>query len=298
MASRSCTLPSPRVIRPLRSKMLTPATSREAIVNAMDIPPCRYYDYRTPEVPGCVDWLFPAPAEKNYLNPSPGYVVDALCFRSGRSQMLDQRQLGSGMQLSEVYLIHEGSDQEDAAPRAAKQVLRGQRVGKRLRVQSFALVSDGNHQRRAGVFKAGGDLFGGGGFVAVQNGVYRGLARPHRHMEAFVLVQAGLGCQFLRRRLNLRDAFHRRIQPKIQPSCLRFAHRPRLRPFRNAPGSIVSAAFSGLKAVSRLEKIVSSGSALLQLLEPFAGRVAAQLTARLKNLSSLHFVLRHSVAMH
>ena len=41
MASRSCTLPSPRVIRPLRSRTVTPSTSREAIVSATEIPPFR-----------------------------------------------------------------------------------------------------------------------------------------------------------------------------------------------------------------------------------------------------------------
>src|ERR1035438_5137651 len=45
MASRNCTLPSPRVIRPLRSRTVTPSTSREAIVSATDIPPCWYYVY-------------------------------------------------------------------------------------------------------------------------------------------------------------------------------------------------------------------------------------------------------------
>jgi hypothetical protein len=33
--------------------------------------------------------------------------------------MFDKRQLGSGMQLSKVYLIHEGADEEDAAAGAA-----------------------------------------------------------------------------------------------------------------------------------------------------------------------------------
>src|ERR1035438_9207440 len=47
MASRSCTLPSPRVILPLRSRTVTPSTSREAILSATGIPPCWYFGYST-----------------------------------------------------------------------------------------------------------------------------------------------------------------------------------------------------------------------------------------------------------
>ena len=57
--------------------------------------------------------------------------------------MLDQRQFGSGMQLSKVYLIHEGADKEDAAAGAAQKIFRRQGVGQRLRVEAFALVGDG-----------------------------------------------------------------------------------------------------------------------------------------------------------
>src|ERR1039457_7161424 len=51
MASRNCTLPSPRVIRPLKSRTLTPSTSREAIISATEVPPCWYYGYSTLAVP-------------------------------------------------------------------------------------------------------------------------------------------------------------------------------------------------------------------------------------------------------
>jgi hypothetical protein len=42
-----------------------------------------------------------------------------LQFIAPRRQMFDQRQFGSGMQLSKVYLIHERTDQEDAAAGSA-----------------------------------------------------------------------------------------------------------------------------------------------------------------------------------
>ena len=61
---------------------------------------------------------------------------------AGWRQMLDQRQLGSWMQLSKVYLIHEGTDEEDAAAATAQQVFRRQGVRKRLRVEAPALVGN------------------------------------------------------------------------------------------------------------------------------------------------------------
>ncbi len=74
--------------------------------------------------------------------------------------MFDQRQLGSGIQLSKMYLIHKGSHEEDAAPRAAQQVFWSQRIRKGIRVQPLALVGDDDHQRRAVVLKAGEYLLG------------------------------------------------------------------------------------------------------------------------------------------
>ncbi len=58
----------------------------------------------------------------------------------GRRQMLYQRQLGPRMQLSEVYLIHERPDEEDAAAGAAQKIFRRQGIGKGGGIQSLALV--------------------------------------------------------------------------------------------------------------------------------------------------------------
>ena len=85
--------------------------------------------------------------------------------------MFDQRQLGSRMQLTKVYLIHEGADEEDAPPRAAQEVLRGQGVWKRLQIEALALVGKGKDQLFAGVLETGRDLLGGVVLVAVQDGV-------------------------------------------------------------------------------------------------------------------------------
>ena len=51
--------------------------------------------------------------------------------------MLYKRQFGPGIQLSKVYLIHEGTDKEDAAAGSAEQVFLGQRVGNLLRDEAL-----------------------------------------------------------------------------------------------------------------------------------------------------------------
>ena len=60
--------------------------------------------------------------------------------------MLDQSQFGSGVQLTKVDLIHERTDEEDAAAGAAQEILRGQGIGKRRRIDALALVRDGEDQ--------------------------------------------------------------------------------------------------------------------------------------------------------
>ena len=76
-----------------------------------------------------------------------------------------------------------------------------------------------NHQRFAGVFKAGGDLLGGVVFVAVEDGVDGGLAHGHGDVEALVLIQAGLGGQFLGGGFHLADALHGGTEREPQRSC-------------------------------------------------------------------------------
>src|ERR1017187_3973749 len=123
-----------------------------------------------------------------------------------RRQVFDKGQFGAGMQLSKVYLIHEGADKEDAAPSAAQKVFRGQRVGKGVRIEALALVSNGDDECGAGVLKGGGDFFGGVVLVAMEHGIDGGFAGGHGYMEALVLVQTGLTGQLFRGSFNLADA--------------------------------------------------------------------------------------------
>ncbi len=123
--------------------------------------------------------------------------------------MFDERQLGSGMELTKVYLIHERTDQEDPPPGAAQKIFRCQWIGKRVRVKPLALVGNDKNKRRACVFKARYDLFGGVVIVAVEHGIYSSFAYRHGHTKALVLVQAGLLGQLVRGSFHLANAFHR-----------------------------------------------------------------------------------------
>src|ERR1039458_4123833 len=143
MASRICTLPSPRGIRPLRSRTATPSTSREAIVSATGIPPYWNSDYHTL----AVQRSGKTPAlRREEIDPSLPLkpCASALCLFARQRQTLDERQLGSGMQLSKVHLIHEGTDKEDATAGAAQEIFRRQRVGKRLRGQDRQRAASGH----------------------------------------------------------------------------------------------------------------------------------------------------------
>src|SRR5271154_3928740 len=81
-----------------------------------------------------------------------------------RPQMLDKCQLSSGMQLLEVYLIHERSNEEDAAAGAAQKILRSQGGGQRFRIIR----------------------------VAVEHRVDGRFPNCHRNLENFVFVYARL----------------------------------------------------------------------------------------------------------
>jgi len=72
--------------------------------------------------------------------------------------MLNQRQLGARIQLSKVYLIHEGTNKEDSAAGAAQQIFRSQGVWNCVGIEASALIGDFKDERRAGVFQADGDL--------------------------------------------------------------------------------------------------------------------------------------------
>src|SRR5271170_5180847 len=96
-----------------------------------------------------------------------------------RSQMLDQGEFGAGIEQLEVYLIHKRADEEDSATRTAEKVFRGERVGKRRRIETDALIGDADDQVGAGILERCGDMFFGVVGVAVEDGVDRRF--PYRH---------------------------------------------------------------------------------------------------------------------
>ena len=126
--------------------------------------------------------------------------------------MFDKCQFSSGMQLLEVYLIHEGTNEEDAAAGSAQKILRRQRVGERVRVQSFALVGDANHQRFAGIFKGGGDALFGIVGVAVEHSVDRCFPDRHGDAKDLVFVDAGFLGHLFGGLLNFIDAVQRGLE--------------------------------------------------------------------------------------
>src|ERR1035437_1293979 len=109
-ASRSVTLPSPRVMRPLRSRIVIPSTWRVATFMLMFVSPL------------------------------------GLWSRLGRRSVFDECEFSARMQLAKVYLIHEGSDEEDAPAGAAEDVFRGEGVGDVAGVEARTLVYDADDQ--------------------------------------------------------------------------------------------------------------------------------------------------------
>ena len=65
-----------------------------------------------------------------------------------RSQMLDQGEFRARIEQLEVYLIHKRANEEDAAARAAEKVFGGERIGKRRRIETDALIGDADDQVR------------------------------------------------------------------------------------------------------------------------------------------------------
>jgi hypothetical protein len=164
-----------------------------------------------------------------------------------------QRQLGSRMQLTKVYLIHHGADEEDAAAGAAEQVFRVAGVGELFGVDAAALIGDYEDEVAAGVLVGERDVLVGVVLVAVQDGVDGGFADGHGDVETGVLIQPGLGGEFLRHRFDLADAIHGGVEEDDVPSFDRFAQqfvpanlaanrvRPRRVRFRNPDGSFLGA---------------------------------------------------------
>ncbi len=64
--------------------------------------------------------------------------------------MFDKGEFGARVQLAEVYLIHEGADEKDAATGSAQDVLRSERIGNGVWVKPRALIRDTHDQRFGG----------------------------------------------------------------------------------------------------------------------------------------------------
>jgi len=135
-------------------------------------------------------------------------------------EMLYQRQFRTRMQLSKVYLIQEGSDEEDAASGAAEEIFGGEGVGNLFWIEAFAFVGDGDDEGFAVVLEAGADLLGGIVAVAVEDGVDGCFADGHGYAKAFVLVEAGGLCELLGGGLDLGHAIHCRWQLEAAPPFL------------------------------------------------------------------------------
>src|SRR5271165_7071397 len=137
-----------------------------------------------------------------------------------RPQMLDKCQLGSGMQLLEVYLIHERSNEEDAAAGAAQKILGSQGVGQRFRIKPLSLVGDTNDKGFAGIFKRRRNTLLGIIRVAVEHRVDGRLPNCHRNLENFVFVYARLLGHLLGGCLDLIDAVQRGLERISNAACL------------------------------------------------------------------------------
>jgi hypothetical protein len=153
------------------------------------------------------------------------------CFL-GRDKMFDQSQFCTRFQLTEVDLIHERTDEEDAAAGAAQEVFRSKWVGETFPIDSLALIGNSEDERFAVVFEAGCDLFGRVVVVAVKDGIDGGLADGHGDAKAFFLVYAGLFGQLVCGSFNLADALHRRGEREAPLTWFGIDQRLRLRLYR------------------------------------------------------------------
>src|SRR6266702_1167157 len=165
-ASRSTTLPSPRVMRPLRSRIVIPSTWRVATFMLMFVSPL------------------------------------GLWSRLGRRSVFDECEFSARMQLAKVYLIHEGSDEEDAPAGAAEDVFRGEWVGETVGIETVALVSNPHDHGIGSGLERDGDLFCGAIGVAMQDGIDGGLADRHGDVGHGVFIESRTRAEVFRSLLH------------------------------------------------------------------------------------------------
>jgi hypothetical protein len=146
--------------------------------------------------------------------------------------MFDESQFCSGFELTEVDLIHEGADEEDAAAGAAQEIFGSEGIGKVFPVHSFALVGNGEDQGFSVVFEAGGDLFRGVVVVAVKDGIDGGFADGHGDAEALFFVDAGVFGEFIGGSFDFANALHGGREREASFTWFGINQRLRLRLYR------------------------------------------------------------------
>src|ERR1700739_3187692 len=97
--------------------------------------------------------------------------------------MFDEGQLCSWMQLLEVYLIHEGANEKDAATGASQKVFRSQGIGKCAGIKALTLICDANDERVAGIFERCSDALVRIIGIAMEYGIDSGFANGHCDLE-------------------------------------------------------------------------------------------------------------------
>ena len=151
--------------------------------------------------------------------------------------MFDQSQFRTWAELPKVYLIHEGSDQKDAAAGSTQDILRQQRVRNRLRIEPRTFIRDPHHQRIRRRLKQHRHALAWIVPIPMQNRVDRRLAHGHPDMRHRVLVKACLRGKLLRRRLHLVHALKRRLERVARTACRGVGQSCLAVPFRPAPAS-------------------------------------------------------------
>ena len=152
-------------------------------------------------------------------------VIGGVKSASGRvrfgRQMFDQGHLSSGMQLTKVYLIHEGTDEKDAASCAAEEILRCERIRDGVWVEPGSLIGDGNDEGFAIVLESSDDFFCGVVVVAVEDGIDCSFANGHGETEAVVLAHAGVSGELVCSCFDLGYAVHGGTERELQFTCSR-----------------------------------------------------------------------------
>ena len=113
----------------------------------------------------------------------------------------------------EVDLVHEVSDEEDAAAARFEQVLGVQRIGQRFGIESRPLIADADEQARRRPARRGleidEDMLAGVVAVAVLDGVDHRFANRHADPVERVLVEAARAAQMIGDHLDEIQHLHR-----------------------------------------------------------------------------------------